>query len=141
MKIRIQRVDKNLELPKFAKESDAAFDLRSSVDLLIKPLEKAIIPSGIKIAIPEKHVGLIWDRSGMAAKHSLTTMGGVLDAGYRGEIQIVMINLGKENFQVTKGMRIAQMLVQPVLNHSIEEVENLDETTRGETGLGSTGLN
>ncbi|MBI4918849.1 dUTP diphosphatase [archaeon] len=139
MKIRVQRLDKNLELPKFAKKGDAAFDLRSSVDIVLHPLEKEIIPTGLKVAVPVGYAGLIWDRSSMAAKHSLRTMAGVLDSGYRGEIKVVMINLGKEPVEVTKGMRIAQMLVQPVLNTEIEEVEELEETERGSGGFGSTG--
>ncbi|MBI5065702.1 dUTP diphosphatase [Candidatus Woesearchaeota archaeon] len=139
MGIRVQRIDKTLELPQFARKGDAAFDLRSAVDLVIQPSQKEIIPTGLKVAVPEGYAGLIWDRSGMAAKHSLTTMAGVLDSGYRGEIKIVMINLGKEAVQITKGMRVAQMLVQPVLNMEIEEVEELEDTERGEGGFGSTG--
>ncbi len=141
MKIRVQRLDKSLELPKFAKEGDAAFDLRSAVDVVLHPLQKEIIPTGLKVAVPNGYAGLIWDRSSMAAKHSLRTMAGVLDAGYRGEIKVVMINLGKEPVEITKGMRIAQMLVQPVLNTEIEEVEELEETERGAGGFGSTGSN
>ncbi len=139
MGIRVQRIDKTLELPQFARKGDAAFDLRSAVDIVLPPMHKEIIPTGLKIAVPEGYAGLIWDRSGMAAKHSLTTMAGVLDSGYRGEIKIVMINLGKEAVQITKGMRVAQMLVQPVLNMEIEEVEELEETERGDGGFGSTG--
>lgn len=140
MKIRVQRLDKSLELPKFARKGDAAFDLRSAVDLTIKPLEKAVIPTGLKIAVPEGYAGLIWDRSGIAAKHALTTMAGVLDAGYRGEVRVVMINLGKEPVKIKKGSRIAQMLVQPVLNDGIEEVEELEITERADKGFGSTGM-
>lgn len=139
MGIRVQRIDKTLELPQFARKGDAAFDLRSAVDVVLQPMHKEIIPTGLKIAVPEGYAGLIWDRSGMAAKHSLTTMAGVLDSGYRGEIKIVIINLGKEAVQITKGMRVAQMLVQPVLNMEIEEVEELEDTERGDGGFGSTG--
>ncbi len=139
MELKIERVDKDLELPTYAHPWDAAIDLRAAKELIIPPKEKAIVPSGIKVAIPPEHVGLIWDRSGMAAKHSMHVLAGVIDSGYRGEIGIVLINLGKEPFEVTKGMRVAQMLIQPVLNIDVKEVDSLDSTERGEGGFGSTG--
>jgi len=139
MELKIERIDKNLELPGYAHEWDAAIDLRSRIDTKLAPMEKTIIPSGIKVAIPEKHVGLIWDRSGMAAKHSMHVLAGVIDSGYRGEIGIVMINLGKKEFEVKKGDRVAQMLIQPVLNIRVKEVEELEKTKRGKGGFGSTG--
>ena len=93
------------------------------------------------MAIPLGYVGLIWDRSGLAAKHSLHTMAGVIDSGYRGEVGVVMINLGKDEFVVEKGMRIAQIIIQPCLNVDVAEVESLDDDTdRGAGGFGSTGV-
>ena len=92
------------------------------------------------MAIPEGHVGLIWDRSGMAAKHGLHCLAGVVDSGYRGEIGVVMKHLGDEPFTVEKNMRIAQMLIQPVAAATIEEADSLEETDRGKDGFGSTGL-
>ncbi|MBN1386578.1 dUTP diphosphatase [Candidatus Woesearchaeota archaeon] len=139
MKLRINRLDKSLPLPSYAHSYDAAVDLYSSEEVIMKWGEKKIIPTAIKIAIPNNHVGLIWDRSGLAAKHSLHTLAGVIDSGYRGEVKVVLINLGKEEFKIEKGMRIAQMLVQPVVQCDIEETEDLDETSRGEGGFGSTG--
>jgi len=133
-------MDKSVELPSYARDHDAAFDLRAAQDYILKPLEHAMVKTGLKFAIPQGHVGLIWDRSGLAAKHAITTLGGVIDAGYRGEVCVVMINLGKEAFTIEKGMRIAQMLIQPVLHFPIMEVEELDATHRGEGGFGSTGL-
>lgn len=127
-------------MPSYAREHDAAFDIRAAQEHILKPLEHTMVRTGLKMAIPQGHVGLIWDRSGLATKNAITTMAGVIDAGYRGEICVVMINLGKENFKIEKGMRVAQMLIQPVLHVPIEETDTLDETTRGDGGFGSTGL-
>ncbi len=139
MELKIKRMDKEVELPSFAHDYDAALDLRSSENTTIKAGEKKIIKTGLKMAIPEGYAGLIWDRSGMAAKHSLHTLAGVIDSGYRGEIGIVMINLSDEDFRIEKNMRIAQMLIQPVSQPKIKEVESLEESSRGENGFGSTG--
>ena len=92
------------------------------------------------MAIPVGNVGLIWDRSGLASKNSIHALAGVVDSCYRGEIGIVLINLGKEDFKVEKGMRIAQMLIQPVVNANILEEGELDGTKRGDGGFGSTGV-
>ncbi len=138
MKVQIKRVDKEIELPKYAKKGDAALDLSSAEEHIILPSEKKNIRTGIKMAIPEGHVGLVWDRSGLAAKHSIHTIAGVIDSGYRGEIGVVLVNLGKEEFRVQKGMRIAQLLIQPVADAELEEVSELEETERGASGFGST---
>jgi len=138
LKIRMQKMN-GMELPEYAHEGDAGFDLYSSDNFVLKPMEKKLVTTGIKIEIPAGYVGLIWDRSGLAAKHSLHNLAGVIDSHYRGEIKIVVINLGNETFEITKGMRIAQMLIQPVVSAEIEESESLSETTRGEQGFGSTG--
>ncbi len=140
MEIRIQRLDKELELPDYAHEHDAAMDLRAAHEEILAAGEKKIVKTGIKIAIPTGHAGLIWDRSGLAAKNSIHTLAGVIDAGYRGEVGVVMINLGGEEFKVDKGMRIAQMLIHPIINVKVTEVDELDETERGEGGFGSTGV-
>ena len=141
MEIKIERMDKDLELPKYAHETDAAMDLYASSSHVIAPMERVIVKTGIKMAIPSGHVGLIWDRSGLAAKYSMHTMAGVIDSGYRGEIGVVMINLGQDTFAVEKGMRVAQIIIQPCLNVSVTEVEHLDDKTeRGEGGFGSTGV-
>ena len=140
MRIQIERMDKSVELPKYQREHDAAIDLRSAEDRVLEPMEKVMIRTGVKVAIPLRHVGLIWDRSGLAAKHSLHCMAGVIDPTYRGEISVVMVNLGKDHFKVEKGMRICQMLIQPIANHfPIEEVENLEGTERADQGFGSSG--
>ena len=138
--IRIQRIDKTIEMPRYAKADDAAFDLRSREEKVIEPGEVSTVATGIKAAIPTNHVGLIWDRSGLAARYGIHTLGGVIDSGYRGEIGVVLKNGGPGPFTVEKGMRIAQMIVQPVASVRIEEVDQLDESERGETGFGSSGL-
>lgn len=139
MEIKLKRLNKSIVLPKYAHEGDAGFDLRSAEDVLIKSGEKTIIPTALSIAVPKGYVGLIWDRSGLAARNSLHCLAGVLDSHYRGEIKVVMINLGNEDFQIEKGMRIAQMLIQPVVQVELKEVDELNETTRGK-GFGSSGL-
>jgi dUTP pyrophosphatase len=140
-KLYIKRMDKSIELPKYAYEDDAAFDLRAAKDVLIKPGEKALIPTSLKFIIPQGCVGLIWDRSGLAARNSLHCLAGVIDSHYRGETKVVMINLGKEEFKVEKGMRIAQMLIQNYEHVDIEEIEEIKEDTERATGgFGSTGL-
>jgi len=137
--VKIQRLDKSVDLPFYAKQGDAAFDLRSAENIVVKKGEKATVRTGLKVAIPEGFVGLIWDRSGLAHKHEMHCLAGVIDSGYRGEIGVVMKNLGKEDFLVGHNMRIAQMLIQPVASAKLEEVDELDETERGEGGFGHTG--
>jgi dUTP pyrophosphatase len=140
VKVMMHRLDKTVELPSYAKAGDAAFDLRSAEEKVVSPGHKVIIKTGLKIAIPSGHVGLIWDRSGMAAKHGIHCLAGVIDSGYRGEIGVVMKHLGHEDFVVEKNMRIAQMLIQPVASAVLEEVDELDDSERGKGGFGSSGM-
>ena len=138
LKIKIQQMN-GMSLPKYSHKGDAGFDLYAAEGYILHPMESKLVSTGIKIEIPEGYVGLIWDRSGLAAKHSLHNLAGVIDSHYRGEIRIVVINLGKEIFEITKGMRIAQMLIQPVVNAELIKSDSLSETKRGEKGFGSTG--
>jgi len=138
--VRIVRLDKEMTTPHYAHGGDAGIDLRSAEDYVLKPNETKAIATGIKLAIPDGYVGLVWDKSGHAAKNSIHTLAGVIDSGYRGEIKIVMKNLGSEEFRITKDMKIAQMLIQPVVRANLQEVDSLDNTDRGEGGFGSTGL-
>lgn len=140
MELKIKRIDKNLPVPSYIKKSDAALDLRSSIECLILPKEHMTIPSGIAIEIPNGYFGSVRDRSGLAAKFGIHTLAGVIDSGYRGEIGIVLINLGKEEFKISKGDRIAQLIIQPVLQPQILEVEELSDSDRGITGFGNTGV-
>lgn len=138
MNLKIQKI-RDVEIPKSAHVGDAGIDLYSAEKVIIKSGEKKIIKTGIKMAIPQGYAGLIWDRSGLAAKHSLHCLAGVIDSGYRGEIGIVMINLSKEDFNIEKNSRIAQMLIQKIECPIIIETDELDETSRSDGGFGSTG--
>ncbi|MBW3020251.1 dUTP diphosphatase [Candidatus Woesearchaeota archaeon] len=141
MEIKIERLDKDLDLPLYGRNGDAGFDLRSSDNILLKPGEKTLVKTGIKIEIPFGYVGLIWDRSGLAHKHHIHTLAGVVDYGYRGEVGVVLRNSGSEDFQVERNMRIAQMIIQPVVNASLIEVDELeDDSERSSGGFGSSGL-
>jgi len=140
MELKIKRLDKSLPLPAFIKKTDAAVDLRSSADCVILPKESKTVPSGIAVEIPQGYFGSVRDRSGLAAKNAIHTMAGVIDSGYRGEIGIVLVNLGKEEFKISKGDRIAQLIIQPILQPDIVEVEDLSDSDRGKTGFGATGI-
>lgn len=140
MEIKIKRLNQEIELPAYAKEGDAAFDLRSAEETVLKIGETKAIATALAFEIPIGYAGLIWDRSGLAAKNALHTLAGVIDAGYRGEVKVVLRNAGKEDFKVEKGMRIAQMIIQAVVKAKIVETKELNESVRGEGGFGSSGL-
>jgi dUTP pyrophosphatase len=106
---------------------------------IIKKGEKVVFGTGIALAIPESCVGLIWDKSGLAAKQGITCLGGVIDTQYRGEIMVTLANLGSEDCIITEHQKIAQLLIQKVKLPRVEEVDELDETERGKSGFGSTG--
>jgi len=139
MILKIKKLNPDARLPEYAHPGDAGFDLFAPQAFTLAPGERAGIPSGVAIEIPEGYVGLIWDKSGLSIKNGLKTLGGVLDAGYRGEIMIGMTNLSTEPYTFEKGHKIAQMLVQKVERVEIEEIEDLSQTERGAGGLGSTG--
>jgi dUTP pyrophosphatase len=138
MKLRIKRINSEAKLPLYQHSGDAGLDLFSAVDAVIAAGEVKAIPTGIKMSIPEGYVGLIWDKSGLSLRGA-HRLAGVVDAGYRGEVRVVMANLSREPFAIQKGMKIAQMLIQPVVTVEIVEAEELDDTSRGEGGFGSTG--
>ncbi len=139
IQVNCKKLREDAILPCYAHRGDAGLDLYAVDAMGIGPGEQVMVPTGISMAIPEGYAGLVWDRSGLAAKHGLTVLAGVIDATYRGEIKVVIINLGKQPFHVEKGMRIAQMLIQPIALAEIKELEELDSTKRGEGGFGSTG--
>lgn len=127
--------------PSFANPGDAGMDLRSAIGHKLYPGERALIPTGIKIALPYGTVGLVCPRSGIAVKKGITVLNspGVVDSGYRGDVGVILFNSGEDPFVVQRGDRIAQLVVLPVLHPSLEFVESLDDTERGEGGFGSTG--
>lgn len=136
----VKKIVADAKIPQYAHPGDAGLDLYSVADTVIAAGEAKMVSTGISMAIPEGHVGLIWSRSGLAAKNSVISIGGVIDSGYRGEIIVILKNLGNEDFVIMKHMKIAQMLIQPVGRAEIVESEMLTETIRSNGGLGSTGL-
>lgn len=126
--------------PKYANATDVGLDLYSAEEAVIEPGQRALIGTGLKMEWPNGYAGLIWDRSGLAANHGISTLAGVIDPSYRGEIKVALINLGQEPFTVERHMRIAQMLFQHVDQGEIELVETLSDTDRGEGSFGSTGM-
>lgn len=141
MTIKVKRLSETAKLPFYAREGDAGMDLYADETVTIHPGKNHAVKTGISMALPTGHVGLIWDKSGLAAKHGLKTIGGVIDEGYRGEIMVAVYNLSDQPYLVEAGKKIAQMLVQTVAQKQIIEVEELDsDTARGDGGFGSTGL-
>ncbi len=137
MKVKVKVLDG--KAPSYAYSGDAGMDLYSADSCKIVPGEVKTIRTGVKVAIPLGYVGLVWDKSGIASKKWVKSMGGVVDSGYRGEVTVILANLGKEDFAVEKGMKVAQMLIQKVEQVDFEHVDELDETERKERGFGSSG--
>lgn len=140
LKIKIQKINPEIKIPGYAHTGDAGMDLYSAEYAVIKPGERKVVATGMKMEIPFGYVGLIWDKSGLASKNGLKIMGGVIDATYRGEVGVVIVNLGDQEYRVEKNTKIAQMLIQRVESAEIEEVKNLENTLRGDGGFGSSGL-
>ena len=141
MPIRLKRLDPDLPVPERAHPGDAGIDLYAAEAVTLAPGERALVGTGIAVAVPEGHAGLVTPRSGLAARHGISIVNapGVVDTGYRGEVKVSLVNLGAESFSVERGDRIAQLVVVPVSTEPVEEVDDLDATTRGEGGFGSTG--
>ena len=140
--IPVKRLDQELPMPMRAHPEDAGADLYSAEDLVLQPGERALVATGVAIALPVGTVGLIHPRSGMAAKHGLSIVNtpGTIDAGYRGELKVCLLNTDRsEPIEITRGMRIAQLVIQRVELVDFTEVDALDETQRGDGGYGSTG--
>ena len=138
MELKIKKIHKDAKLPHYGHKGDAGLDIFSTIDCVLQKREVKAIPTGIKVAIPEGYVGLIWDKSGVSLE-GVHRLAGVVDSGYRGEVKIVMANLSDEPFSIEKGMKIAQLLIQPVVEVEVIEAEDLEATPRGENGFGSTG--
>jgi dUTP pyrophosphatase len=141
--ILIKRLSKNITLPKYETDGSSGMDLAANVEtnVELKPGQSAIIPTGLAVSIPESYEIQIRPRSGLAAKNQISVLNtpGTIDADYRGELKVILINLGKKNFKIENGLRIAQMVLCPVIKASIKEVDQLEETERGVGGFGSTG--
>ena len=141
--ILIKRLSKYINLPRYETEGSSGMDLSANINsnIEIEPGDSTIIPTGISVSIPKNFEIQIRPRSGLAAKNQISVLNtpGTIDADYRGEIKVILINLGKKKFVVEKGSRIAQMILCPIAKAKIREVENLEKTDRGSGGFGSTG--
>ena len=143
VKLLIKKLQKNIILPEYKTDGSSGMDLMANVEQTVKilPGEKKIISTGIIVAIPEQYEIQIRPRSGLAAKSGISVLNtpGTIDSDYRGEIKVILINLGKDIFEIKKNDRIAQMIVCPIIKVELEEVQNLPKTIRGKGGFGSTG--
>jgi dUTP pyrophosphatase len=138
----IKRLDKTLPLPAYAYPGDAGLDLRAAADCVIEPGRRALIPTGLKLAIPEGYAGFVQPRSGAAARQGLSLVNtpGLIDSQYRGELVVIAINLdADEAIDIRRGDRIAQLVILPIPQVTLVEVDALDETERSEKGFGSSG--
>ena len=140
----IKRLSKNIELPKYETNGSSGMDLSANIEKQIKiePGKTSIIPTGISVSIPKNFEIQIRSRSGLAAKSHISVLNspGTIDADYRGEIKVILINLGNKTFVIERGARIAQMVLCPIVKAKFKEVDSLDDTDRGDGGFGSTGL-
>ena len=139
----IKRLDDSVELPSYAYSGDAGLDLRANEDLVLKPFERRLVATGLAIAIPEGYAGFVQPRSGLALREgpSMANTPGLIDAHYRGELKVCAINLDPQNdIHISKGERIAQLVIQRVPVVQLQEVSELDETDRGAGGFGSSGV-
>lgn len=139
----VVRLDKDLPLPIYAHLGDAGLDLYSAVDVVVAPGARALVPTGLAIAIPELHAGFVLPRSGAALKRGLglANSPGLIDSAYRGEVKVIVVNLDRdEPIAITRGEKIAQLVIQRIERCELREVQELDATIRGEGGFGSTGV-
>jgi dUTP pyrophosphatase len=142
MEIKMRLLDDAMPLPRYQREGDAGFDLHSRIDFVLEPGERATVPTGLALAIPQGYAGFVLPRSGLAAHHGIALVNapGLIDSGYRGEIAVILINTDQhEPFRGRRGDRIAQLVIQKVEAAAFLCVDELDETERGPGGFGSTG--
>ena len=143
-KILIKRLSKNIPLPKYETEGSSGMDLAANIEqaIEIKPGKSVIIPTGLALSIPKNYEIQIRPRSGLAAKNQISILNtpGTIDADYRGELKVILINLSDKIFKIEKGLRVAQMVLCPVIKAVLKEVDELEETKRGSGGFGSTGI-
>jgi len=142
MTLRFKRIHPDAVLPSYAHPSDAGMDVRSVADLTIAPGRRALVPTGLVMLLPPMYEAQVRPRSGLALKNGVTVLNtpGTIDSGYRGEIGIILMNLGEDDFTVKKGDKIAQIVIAPVTQPEIVETDSIDETDRGAGGFGSTGV-
>ena len=139
----IKRLDPGLPLPRYAHQGDAGLDLYATTEVTLQPHQRELIPTGIAVAIPEGYAGFVQPRSGLAIRHGLSLVNtpGLIDSHYRGEIKVIAVNLdASAPITISRGDKVAQLVVQPVATVELAEVDLLDSTERGEGGFGSTGV-
>jgi dUTP pyrophosphatase len=136
------RLDEGTEKPAYATDGSAGMDLRCSVEFELQPMERKLVPTGVRLGIPAGFEGQVRPRSGLAVKHGISVVNspGTIDSDYRGEIQVILVNLGGVAVRFERGERIAQLVISPVARARLVVIETLDETHRGEGGFGSTGI-
>jgi dUTP pyrophosphatase len=142
LRVPVQQLDAALPLPAYARDGDAGLDLYAAETLTLAPGARALVPTGIALAIPPGYAGLVLPRSGLALRHGVTILNtpGLIDAGYRGEVKALLVNLGPEPVTLTRGERIAQLVVQRVEHVTLTPVDALAPSSRGAGGFGSTGV-
>jgi len=142
LRVAVRQVDPDAPLPAYAHSGDAGADLATAVDVTLRPGERALVPTGVAIALPDGYAGFVHPRSGLAVRHGVTTLNGpgTIDAGYRGEIKVCLINTDPhQSVTLRRGDLIAQLVIQPVVRARFVPVASLPETVRGTGGFGSTG--
>ena len=141
LQITFQRLDPELPVPTRANIGDAAVDLHTRIDVALAPGERTMTPTGLAVAISDGYAGLVLPRSGHAHKHGIGIVNspGLIDSGYRGEVSVILVNQGQEKVFFSRGDRVAQLAIVPVPSLEWVEVDDLDETPRGEGGFGSSG--
>lgn len=139
MELKVKKLNEEAVLPNYSYEDDAGFDLYSVEKIVLKPMQREQISTGISMQIPKGYVGLIWDKSGVSHNGGIKTLGGVVDSGYRGEIKVGVINLSDKDFIFGEGDKVAQMIIQKKETCDIVEVDELESSHREDRGFGSSG--
>jgi dUTP pyrophosphatase len=140
--LKVKLLNKDARLPEYAHVGDAGMDLFSTSELIIEPGESKLVSTGISMQLPKQTEAQIRPRSGLALKNQITVLNtpGTIDEGYRGEVGVILINHGKNSFNVEIGMKIAQLVIKPIIPVDIYQVDEIDETERNKDGFGSTGI-
>ena len=141
MNISLQMLDTELPMPQRAHDGDAGLDLFARYPVILEPGQRRIVDTGVVVAIPIGHAGLMIPRSGLAAGRGITVINspGLIDAGYRGELRVILLNQGDERVEIRRGDKVVQLVIIPIVTPGVEVVEELDETSRGAEGFGSSG--
>lgn len=140
MRLKVKKVRPTAQMPSYAHPGDAGLDIRAAEGVEIAPGQRVAVPTGLAFELPTGTVGLVWDKSGRALKEGLKTMAGVVDEGFRGEFLVVLLNTSDRPVNIETGDKIAQFLIQPIHHVEVEEVAEVGDSSRGQGGFGSTGL-